>query len=122
MPRRRPKNPLTEQEERLTDIFGSSARVKILQLFLRYPNQEFWGRRIGKITGLQIHGVFRELRSLHKAKFLKVSTVGRKHFFMVNILHPFFPELQAIFAPDPEHPYVARLSDTVSSEPNDEIR
>ncbi|PLX28145.1 hypothetical protein C0583_02860 [Candidatus Parcubacteria bacterium] len=57
----------------LNKLFGSTARVKILKLFLAHPNERFYIRQLARDTGLQLNSVRRELDNLEDFGLLKTS-------------------------------------------------
>ncbi|MEA1962820.1 MAG: hypothetical protein U9M94_01115 [Patescibacteria group bacterium] len=48
----------------LSKLFGSTARVKILKLFLLHPNEKYYIRQLARDLSLQLNSVRRELDNL----------------------------------------------------------
>ncbi len=80
----------------LKKIFGSGARVKLLQQFLLNPDEEFFIRELTRILDEQINSLRRELENLEKIGLLKSSERNRKKYYKVNIHFPFLHELTSI--------------------------
>lgn len=81
----------------LAQLFGSNARVRVLALFLTHPDCEFYGREIGRMTGLLPRAVHRELIRLTDIGILHREQRGNRVYVRVNREHPIFPELRAMF-------------------------
>jgi DNA-binding transcriptional ArsR family regulator len=81
----------------LAQLFGSDARVRVLALFLLHPDSEFYGREIGRITGLLPRAVHRELIRLTDIGILHREQRGNRVYVRVNRNHPILPELRAMF-------------------------
>lgn len=81
----------------LKKLFTSSVRVKILDLFLNQPDQEFFIREITRILDEQINSVRRELDNLKKIGVLKSKTKNRKKYYQVDPDFIFLAELTSIF-------------------------
>ena len=81
----------------LAQLLGSEARVKVLSLFLTHPDRDFYGREIGRLTGLLPRAVHRELTRLTSIGILQREERGNRVYVRINRRHPIFPELRAIF-------------------------
>ncbi len=68
----------------LKKIFGSGARVKLLQQFLKNQNQEFFIRELTRILNEQINSLRRELTNLENIGLLKSKEKNRKKYYSVN--------------------------------------
>lgn len=68
----------------LKNIFGSGARVKLLQQFLVNPDEEFFIRELTRILDEQINSLRRELENLEKIGMLKSTERNRKKYYRVN--------------------------------------
>jgi len=68
----------------LKNIFGSGARVKLLQQFLLHQGEEFFIRELTRILDEQINSLRRELENLEKVGMLKSSERNRKKYYRVN--------------------------------------
>ncbi len=78
-------------------LFSSTARVKVLALFLLNPETSFYQRQISSLTGLPIYAVQREVERLRTLGLLVSSAHGNQVHFQVNRGFFLFPELQGIF-------------------------
>jgi DNA-binding Lrp family transcriptional regulator len=90
----------------LSVLFGSDARIKILNLFLLSPEQKYSSNQISKEAGLSTAIVRRELINLEKSGLLKreglVKTSGEKAASDKNLYYLeknfiLYPELKALF-------------------------
>jgi predicted ArsR family transcriptional regulator len=52
----------------LSKLFGSKARVKLLKIFLSYPEKRFYIRQLARDLKLQVNSVRRELDNLEKIR------------------------------------------------------
>ena len=68
----------------LKKIFGSGARVKLLQQFLLNKDEEFYIRELTRILDEQINSLRRELENLEKIGLLKSSERNRKKYYRIN--------------------------------------
>lgn len=68
----------------LKSLFGSQTRVKLLQIFLLNPENEYFVRELTRKLNEQINSVRRELMNLKKIGFLKHHDRNRKKYFFVN--------------------------------------
>jgi predicted transcriptional regulator len=80
----------------LKKIFGSGARVKLLQQFLKNPEQEFFIRELTRILDEQINSLRRELTNLENIGLLKSKEKNRKKYYIVNPHFPLLSELTSI--------------------------
>lgn len=78
-------------------LFSSTARVKVLALFLLNPETSFYQRQISNLTRLPIHAIQREVGRLRTLGLLVSSARGNQVHFQVNRDYFLFPELRAIF-------------------------
>jgi len=85
------KNPFD-----LKKFFSSGARVKILQHFLKNPNEKFFIRELVRILDEQINSLRRELLNLEEIGLLKSKEKDRKKFYFVDENFPFLYELTTI--------------------------
>lgn len=81
----------------LEQLFGSEARVRVLSLFLTHPDREFYGREVGRLTGLLPRAVHRELERLTSIGILQREQRGNRVYVCVNRANSIVPELRAIF-------------------------
>ncbi|MCK4539684.1 hypothetical protein KAU09_00845 [Candidatus Parcubacteria bacterium] len=56
--------PKSKNKFMLSKLFGSTARVKILKLFLLHPNEKYYIRQLARDLSLQLNSVRRELDNL----------------------------------------------------------
>jgi hypothetical protein len=90
----------------LNALFGSEARVKILNLFLLHPEERYYLRQVARELNLQVNSVRRELENMVKFDLLKAEkissskgkTTGRsdKRYFSVNKIFILYPEIKAL--------------------------
>lgn len=78
-------------------LFSSTARVKVLALFLLNPETSFYQRQISVLTGLPIYAVQREVDRLRTLGLLVSTRRGNQVHFQVNRGFFLFPELKGIF-------------------------
>ena len=81
----------------LAQLFGSEARVRVLALLLTHPDRDFYGREIGRLTGLPPRAVHRELTRLGRIGILTREERGNRVYVRLNRNHPLTPELRSIF-------------------------
>jgi hypothetical protein len=80
----------------LKHLFTSNTRVKLLTLFLRNPDSEYFIRELTRKLDEQINSVRRELDNLKKMGLLKTKTKNRKKYYIVNKNFIVFAELRSI--------------------------
>ncbi len=86
----------------LEHLFGSRTRVKLLRLFLRNPERQFYVRELSREVGAQLHAVRRELERFESIKLLRAGSQGedpshpKKRFYIINTLAPLYTELKAL--------------------------
>jgi DNA-binding transcriptional ArsR family regulator len=80
----------------LAQLLGSDARVRVLSLVLTHPDEAFYGREIGRRTGLLPRAVQRELDRLTRLGLLHREQRGNRVYVRANRKHPIFPELRSI--------------------------
>ncbi len=77
-------------------LFSSSARVKILTLFMMNPRDRFYQRQISEFTDLPIRAVQREVEKLQKLGLLERDADGNRVYYQVNRKFALFPELKSM--------------------------
>jgi predicted nucleotidyltransferase len=77
-------------------LFSSSARVKILTLFLLSPENRFYQREIEGLTGLPIRAVQREVKKLEALGLLQRTIDGNRVYYQVDREFFLFPELKGM--------------------------
>jgi DNA-binding transcriptional ArsR family regulator len=80
----------------LKKIFGSGARVKLFQQFLKNPGEEFFIRQLTRILDEQINSLRRELENLERIGMLKSRERNRKKYYRINPHFPLLHELTSI--------------------------
>jgi len=80
----------------LAELFGSEARVRVLTLFLTHPDSDFYGREVGRLTGLLPRAVQRELDRLSGIGILEREKRGNRVYLRVNRANPIVPDLRAM--------------------------
>ena len=80
----------------LKKIFGSGARVKLLQQFLLNPGNEFFIRQLTRILDEQINSLRRELENLESVGMLKSREKNRKKYYRINPHFSLLHELTSI--------------------------
>jgi len=91
----------------LNALFGSEARVRILNLFLLHPEQKYYLRQLARELNLQVNSARRELDNLVKFGLIieekiteektKKGSKSEKKYFSVNRLFLLYPEIKALF-------------------------
>jgi len=77
-------------------LFSSSARVKILTLFLLSPENRFYQREIEGLTDLPIRAVQREVKKLEALGLLQRTIDGNRVYYQVDQGYFLFPELKSM--------------------------
>lgn len=80
----------------LKKIFGSGARVKLLQQFLMNQEEEFFIRELTRILDEQINSLRRELENLESIGLLKSREKNRKKYYRINTHFPLLHEFTSI--------------------------
>ncbi len=81
----------------LETLFSSTARVRVLRLFLHNPGSQFYQREIERETGQPIRAVQREVEKLEGIGLLLRSEEGNRVFYRLNPDFPLRTELMALF-------------------------
>ena len=82
--------------EALVRLFASSARAKVLRLFMTDPTRPYYQRQIEGATGLAIRAVQRELERLSAMGLLYRHTEGNRSYYQVDRLFPLFEDLRGM--------------------------
>ncbi len=101
------------QTKMLKRLFTSSARIKLLRLFLLNPEKEHFIRQLTRDLDEQINSVRRELDNLKKMGLLKSKMKFRKKYYAVNPNFIFLPELRSIFLKAESS--LPKIADTIAS-------
>lgn len=80
----------------LEKLFGSKTRVKILSLFVKNPNNDFFIREITRKLKERINSIRRELTNLEKMKILKSTKKDKKKYYSINEDCNIIDELSAL--------------------------
>lgn len=90
----------------LEHFFGSKTRLKLLQLFFRFPEQNFFVRELARLTEIQLHAIRRELANLARLDIiievpqadLPADKMGteRSKYYRLNQDALLFAELRAL--------------------------
>lgn len=81
----------------LKNLFSSEVRVKLLNWFLMNPDKEFYLRELSNSLKISPRSVSMELNNLLKIDLIKKRISGNHHYYLVNIQHLIYTELQNIF-------------------------
>jgi predicted nucleotidyltransferase len=89
---RRSKTP-----PQLVELLFGAYRRRILSLLLLHPEQSFYVREIGRLTGVPAGSLHREVRLLTDAGLLARSVAGNQVRYQVDRSCPIYEELAGIF-------------------------
>jgi len=105
-----------DQNEVLSALFSSGARVAILRVFMLDPLRAYYQRQIEAATGLAIRAIQRELERLSAIRLLYRRAEGNRTYYQVDVGFSLFPELRAMIlkTADP----VDRLRGLLAMEPS----
>lgn len=78
-------------------LFGSKARIAILQLFFSDNEKKFYLREIEKLTGKSVGAIQKELANLTLINILRKTHSGNRTYYLLNKEHLIYPELASIF-------------------------
>jgi len=85
----------------LNQLFGSEARVKILNIFLTKPDGKYYLRGLARDLDLQVNSVKRELLNLENLGLISQTTGEvknkEKKYYIVNYDFLLFPEIRSLF-------------------------
>ncbi|MCX6795013.1 MAG: hypothetical protein NTY31_03480 [Candidatus Falkowbacteria bacterium] len=85
----------------LNALFGSEARVKIINLFFLYPDKKYSSAQIAQTLNRPLNSLRREMNNLLKTGVIreaKPETGATKKYFNVNLDFILFPEVSALCA------------------------
>lgn len=80
-------------ERSLKKLIVSRARIKLLELFLTKPGDDYFVRELVRLSGEEINSVRREIQNLEEAGILKSEWRGNRRFYWLDTHHPLFNEL-----------------------------
>lgn len=78
-------------------LFRSKTRADLIWHLLKHYNQAFGLRELGRIIGKHPNAVLRELHFFRNANLVIVNKTPTKHLYQINMAHPFFYEILALF-------------------------
>jgi DNA-binding HxlR family transcriptional regulator len=81
----------------LSALFSSSARVRLLSILLRAPQERFYLRQLQGLTGISPRSVQLELRNLAQTGILEREVSGNRTYYHANERCPILPELRGMF-------------------------
>ncbi len=81
----------------LVELLFGTYRRRILSLLLLHPEQSFYVREIGRLTGVPAGSLHREVRSLTEAGLLARSVSGNQVRYQADRSCPVYEELAGIF-------------------------
>jgi DNA-binding transcriptional ArsR family regulator len=81
----------------LESLFSSTARVQVLDLFVRNPGSQFYQREIERETGQPIRAVQREVERLEEIDLLLRAPEGNRVYYRLNPEFPLLAELKMLF-------------------------
>lgn len=82
----------------INEVVGNESRVEILRALFRYPEGEFTGRHVARLTRLPQATVLRQLNILEDYNIVQSRRFGRSRVFSLNEKHYLFPVLQDLFS------------------------
>ena len=77
-------------------MFGAYRR-KLLALLLLRPDEKFHVRELGRMTGISVGSIHRELKAMAEAGLLLRTHAGNQVLYQPNEACPIYTELAAIF-------------------------
>jgi Fe2+ or Zn2+ uptake regulation protein len=81
----------------LDQLFSSRTRVKLLSIFLKNPDEEYFVRELTRLLDEQINSIRRELENLKTTGLIKSKNKARKKYFCINKSHVIFEDLKNVF-------------------------
>lgn len=81
----------------LEHIFSSKTRVKLLNYFLRNPDQQYFVRELTRLTGEHINSIRRELGNLMEFGLISETKKDQKKFYKTKKNFLLYNELRALF-------------------------
>lgn len=97
------KKGSTTERFGVEQLFGSKTRSRLLQLFLKNPDQAYYVRELTRKIGAQLNSVRRELTNLVELGVVKEvdtpdgNASDRKKYYQVDTAFGLFEELKALF-------------------------
>jgi predicted nucleotidyltransferase len=81
----------------MLDIIGARAPMRILELFCRNPEANFYSKEIGQKLGLSKATTIKWLKRLTREGLLAKTPSGRKKFYKLQWEHPFSRQVRVLF-------------------------
>lgn len=90
-------NLRTSTPPQLVDLLFGAYRRRILSLLLLHPEDSFYVREIGRLTGVPAGSLHREVAQLAEAGLLQRTTAGNQVRYQADRACPVYDELAGIF-------------------------
>lgn len=90
------KLSLSIQKNSLHALFTSTARVALLEIFMRDPQRSYYQRQLAGTTGLALRAVQRELEKMTEIGLLYRQVEGNRSYYHVDQAFALFPELRSM--------------------------
>lgn len=87
----------SKAEPQLVELLFGAYRRRILSLLLLHPEESFYVREIGRLTGVPAGSLHREATQLTEAGLLQRSPAGNQVRYQANRACPIYEELAGIF-------------------------
>ncbi len=81
----------------MLDFLGSQASVKILELFCRNPNKEFYSKEIMDELNLSKATNLKWLKKLEEKEILAKSSKGRRTYYKLKLGNPIARQVRVLF-------------------------
>ena len=88
---------LSRGKSRLVELLFGAYRRRILSVLLLHPEQSFYVREIGRLTGIPAGSLHREVKSLADAGLVTRSSAGNQIRYQADRACPVFEELAGVF-------------------------
>jgi predicted nucleotidyltransferase len=89
--------PPKEKPPAVVELLFGTYRRKILSLLLLHPEQSFYAREIGRLTGVPAGSLHREVTALAEAGLLTRRAAGNQVRYQADRSCPIFEELAGVF-------------------------
>lgn len=83
---------------KLTDLFVSRVRVKLVKIFLSQPQEIFYVRELVRLSGEEINAVRRELFRLESRGLVKKEPRANRLYYSFVKTYPFYQDLLSLVA------------------------
>jgi uncharacterized UPF0160 family protein len=67
----------------LKELFDEKI-IRIINIFLKHPNRQFYLSEISNLTNVNVSSVFRVLKKLSKKDFIRTTVIGKIRFYQLN--------------------------------------